>query len=66
MEREDAILLIVEVFSNVVYVILSVVGVLDAIQQVLSDVWALREEHELGLRQGHVASRECQLEGGEG
>jgi hypothetical protein len=49
VEREDAILLIVEVFSNVVYVRLSVVGVLAAIQQVLSDVWALKLEHELGL-----------------
>ena len=49
MEREDVILLIVEVFSNVVYVRLSVVGVLAAIQQALSDVWALLEEHELEL-----------------
>lgn len=39
---EVAILLIVEVFSNVVFAILVVVVVVDVTQQVLLDVWVSR------------------------
>lgn len=42
MVVEVAILLIVEVFSNVVFAILVVVVVVDVIQQVLLDVWVSR------------------------
>ena len=42
MVVEVAILLIVEVFSNVVFAILVVAVVVDVIQQVLLDVWVSR------------------------
>ena len=42
MVVEVAILLIVEVFSNVVFAILVVVVVVDVTQQVLLDVWVSR------------------------